>query len=386
MIRSVEITNFKSIRHQKIDLERLTVFVGANASGKTSVLEAIAWAAEISTLWDRVGKEINPPLPASISNQIQTELKPQWYCDLVCNSKSDIISTIVISNSDREFLVNAEPPDDDGPRRAEPLGRRDWSIFVEPGTGVDNEAVRMPSLGEIQFQTSHLARPSYSDRTPPCLGPEGEDLSSVVAYMALNDPDNFRALVDELKGLIPHLERIRFTKSPVTRIETEVVRLGDETVERHLKRTYQGDALLFDFENTKGIPARAVSEGTLMLLGLLTKLLGPERPEVLLIDNIDRGLHPIAQRELIKVLRKLMERFPNLQILATTHSPYLLDSVEPEEVRMMALDEDGASVCGRLTDHPRFEKWKNGMDMTPGELWSLLGEQWVANPEKAATS
>src|SRR4051794_34569064 len=41
MIQSVAIQNFKSIRDQTIDLDRLTVFVGANGSGKTSVLEAI---------------------------------------------------------------------------------------------------------------------------------------------------------------------------------------------------------------------------------------------------------------------------------------------------------------------------------------------------------
>ena len=46
MIHSVEIENFKNIRHQKIDLERLTVFVGPNGCGKTSVLQAIHLAVQ----------------------------------------------------------------------------------------------------------------------------------------------------------------------------------------------------------------------------------------------------------------------------------------------------------------------------------------------------
>src|SRR6266540_2642495 len=41
MLKTIELTNFKNLRHQRIDLEPFTVFVGANASGKTSVLEAI---------------------------------------------------------------------------------------------------------------------------------------------------------------------------------------------------------------------------------------------------------------------------------------------------------------------------------------------------------
>ena len=41
----------------------------------------------------------------------------------------------------------------------------------------------------------------------------------------------------------------------------------------------------------------------------------------------------------------------------------------------MAVDEDGNAVCGRLEDHPQFEKWKD--EMAPGELWSLFGEKWL---------
>ncbi len=49
MIHSVEIENFKNIRHQKINLERLTVFVGPNGCGKTSVLQAIHCAVKAVT-------------------------------------------------------------------------------------------------------------------------------------------------------------------------------------------------------------------------------------------------------------------------------------------------------------------------------------------------
>ena len=41
----------------------------------------------------------------------------------------------------------------------------------------------------------------------------------------------------------------------------------------------------------------------------------------------------------------------------------------------MTIGDDGYSVCGRLEDHPQFEKWKD--EMAPGELWSLFGEKWL---------
>jgi hypothetical protein len=62
-------------------------------------------------------------------------------------------------------------------------------------------------------------------------------------------------------------------------------------------------------------------------------------------------------------------------ILATSHSPYLLDYLAPEQVRIMTTDSDGFAMCGKLTEHPKFEKWKK--EMTPGEMWTYFGEKWL---------
>ena len=72
-----------------------------------------------------------------------------------------------------------------------------------------------------------------------------------------------------------------------------------------------------------------------------------------------------------------MEANPELQIIATSHSPYLLDHLKPEEVRLTTLREDGSAACARLDQHPEFEKWKD--EMSPGEFWSTVGEKWVAD-------
>ena len=113
-----------------------------------------------------------------------------------------------------------------------------------------------------------------------------------------------------------------------------------------------------------------------MLLGLLTVLLGPNQPQILLMDDIEHGLHPLAQKSLLEVLGSVMQTFPDLQIVATAHSPYLLDHLQPSQVRLMTIGDDGYSVCGCLEDHPQFGKWKD--EMAPGELWSLFGEKWLA--------
>ena len=228
----------------------------------------------------------------------------------------------------------------------------------------------------LHLSAKKLAKPSYAERIPPRVEYDGEGLAAVLAYMALNDPDGFDELVGEMRGLIPHLRRIRFSKETVRRTEKEYVKFGDDTVERRSSRAYQGDAMLFDFHNANNVSAHAVSEGTLMLLGLLTVLLGPNHPDVLLLDDIEHGLHPLAQKGLLEVFARVMDKYPDLQILASAHSPYLLDGLEPEQIRLMTVGQDGYSVCGRLMDHPEFDKWKD--EMAPGELWSLFGEKWLA--------
>ena len=54
--------------------------------------------------------------------------------------------------------------------------------------------------------------------------------------------------------------------------------------------------------------------------------------------------------------------------------PYLLDQLAPEEVRLMIADERRV-MCAGLGDHPQIDRWKE--IMRPGEVWSMVGEEWV---------
>lgn len=136
-----------------------------------------------------------------------------------------------------------------------------------------------------------------------------------------------------------------------------------------------GEGLAFDLPNRTGVRAAAMSDGTMLTLGLLTSILGPQRPRVLLLDDIDHGLHPKAQMRLVEVIRKILAQVPDLQIIATTHSLYILHWLKFNEVRLLTLNEDGASTCERLDQHPDYERWKDAM--TPGEFWTHVGEDWL---------
>ena len=109
--------------------------------------------------------------------------------------------------------------------------------------------------------------------------------------------------------------------------------------------------MLFDFEHAENVSARTASEGTLMMLGLITVLLGPIRPRILLLDDIEHGLHPLAQKHLVEVIERILQEHKDLQLLVTAHSPYLLDYVAPEQVRIMA-DGRGGTCSLRTAYRP----------------------------------
>jgi predicted ATPase len=232
-------------------------------------------------------------------------------------------------------------------------------------------AQKLPRPVLIRFDASRLAQPHYSEQEIPTLSNDGTGLPSVLAAMALTYPDEFSRLQDDLRKVIPVVERVRIERAKVSRVEVSPPTNG------YVQREYVGNAILFDLKGAKSIPATQVSEGTLLVLGLLTALHLPPQPNLLLLDDVGAGLHPRAQWDLVKVLRQVMQQRTDLQIVATTHSPLLLDEVRPAEVRLTTLKEDGSVACASMTEHPDFERWKG--EFSAGEFWSVTGEKWVAN-------
>jgi predicted ATPase len=219
--------------------------------------------------------------------------------------------------------------------------------------------VVLPRSVLLRLETSNLIDPAIGP-DPTAMEPNGRGLHSALANMTLNDPDTWQRLQEDLRRIIPNIRRLRHTKTT----------------------SHQPTSLLFDTVGADTIPAEQVSEGTLLVLGLLTAVYAPDRPNLVLLDDLDRGLHPRAQVELVSFLRGLLDTHPDLQIVATTHSPYLLDHMEPQEVRMTVLDETGSTLVAPLTSHPEYPQWKD--EMAPGEMWSIFGEKWLKQqPEPA---
>jgi len=364
MISEVSIKNFKSLRDVRVKLERFTVFVGANGSGKTSVLEAMHNAVRAAT------------------GDPQKVFAHERHGDWIYTRGGVGDLSIRCETAGGAFAVEATPPAG-FPPPPHLLGKGRWDYRVTPtGPALATALESAAGLVSLRLNATALAQPSYSGVDPPRMDSTGAGLASVLASMALTDPGGFEHLIEVARGLIPRLRRVRFRKAAVRKTERELVQFGSRAVEDRRTRTFSGEMVLLDFENAENVSARAASEGTMLVLGLLTVLLGPARPRVILIDDLEHGLHPLAQKKLVAVVAQTLERFPDLQLLATNHSPYLLNYVPPEQVRIMAVGPDGDGQCGSLTDHPKFERWTR--EMAPGELWSIFGEKWLTEKQGVA--
>ncbi|MFM7367134.1 MAG: AAA family ATPase, partial [Sphaerospermopsis kisseleviana] len=99
------------------------------------------------------------------------------------------------------------------------------------------------------------------------------------------------------------------------------------------------------------------------------------QPNLVLLDDVEQGLHPQAQRQLMNVFKEIITENTNLQIIFSTHSPYILDDLEPSQVHVLNNINSGFTVTKRLDEHPDVEWAKE--TLTTGEFWDAEGEEWV---------
>jgi predicted ATPase len=131
------------------------------------------------------------------------------------------------------------------------------------------------------------------------------------------------------------------------------------------------------------IPSSQASDGAMLLTAFLALAYG-DTPRILLIEEPENGLHPSRLQMVIEILRKMSTgEIGNQarQIILTTHSPLLLNFVQPEEVRIFRRDTKGATVITPMHELPNIEKLHS--QYAPGELWYLFGEEELVKGQPA---
>lgn len=118
-----------------------------------------------------------------------------------------------------------------------------------------------------------------------------------------------------------------------------------------------------------------VSDGTMFMLAFLMLKYQPERPDVVTVEEPERGLHPYLLEQLVKLLRYIAadDEDDDMQFMLATHSAQLLEYLEPEELRFVDRDPETGATSVQV---PPVEKeaWSNVME----RYLDSLGSAWLA--------
>lgn len=344
MIERFHIESFKIIRELDLTLDRLTVLVGPNACGKSSVLQAMHLLCQMR---DRVPNDIFGGEPQAVHNLTTRDAT----APLLLRAEGELFTIEWCANE----LSKGDWGSGDDPRLSCKIAgnRRDYANFwSRPSSPVEDVRV-LPRAELFHFEFDNLSTPAVISEAP-VLGASGHGLATVLGQFALEYPNVFQRIKEATIAVIPSIRDIRLRT----------------TTNRDQGRPMPAHEILFDTRSGGSIPARAMSDGTLRVLALLTAALGRNPPKLILLDDIERGVHPRAMVELVGLLQKTLGEVPDLQIVATTHSPDLLDRLEPEQIRLLWSGDDGFTRCVPMNEHQDFEKWRD--IMTPGEMWAVF--------------
>jgi predicted ATPase len=189
-------------------------------------------------------------------------------------------------------------------------------------------------------------------RSLPLAGPQkhlnihGDNLGNVVQFMEREHSKRLKTILDQIAKKIPGINKI----------DTE--------------RTADGRLLLrFNDEGFKDpFYAQQMSDGTLKIFAYLLLLEDPSPPPFLCIEEPENGLYHRLLETLVTEFRDHSSRRPGSQVFITTHQPYLVDGLKPEEVWILEKESDGFSLLRRASDDPIIDNLV-AQDLPLGGLW-----------------
>lgn len=357
-IESLKVENYRALH--KVDLDKLTpmtVLLGPNGSGKSTIFDVFNFLSEcfqfgLRHAWDRRGrgKELKTRGTAgSIVFELKYREQPgtpiiTYHLAIDEGARGpEVIEEWLQwrrgqNGKPFRFLefsrgigkaASGEAPDEQDRRVDKQL--RSADLIAVNTLGQFSEHPRVAALREFitDWYVSYLS--IDQTRNQPEAGPQerlsrgGENLPNVIQYLKEQHPERLEKIIKVLRQRIPRLERVEADSMPDGRL---LLQIKDAPFEQP-------------------VLAKFASDGTMKMLAYLTVLYDPEPPRFIGIEEPENFLHPRLLPELAEECRAAAERS---QLLITTHSPFLLNAMRAEEVRVLYRDEQGFTQAVRACD------------------------------------
>ena len=385
-IEYLRVQNFRALRDVEFrDLTPVTVLLGPNGSGKSTVFDVFAFLAEcfesgLRRAWDRRGraKELKTrDAEGSVAVELKYRERPNtplitYHLEV---DEQDGAPVVVLEwlrwkrgryGAPFRFLeyshgsgqaASGEAPDAEDQKRTIPLKSPD--LLAVNALGQFKEHPRVAALQDFirGWHVSCLSADSV--RGQPEAGPQerltrtGDNLANVVQYLSEQHAPRLDDVFEALRRRVPRIESVLADAMPDGRLLLQIK----------------------DASFNHPVLARFASDGTLKMLAYLVLLYDPEPPRFIGIEEPENFLHPRLLPELAEECRAACQR---TQLFVTTHSPFFLDALRPEEVRVLWRDEAGHTHAERVADLGHVQEFvREGAQL--GDLW-MEGQFGVGDP------
>lgn len=370
-INRVYIKNFKSIVDLSLDLAPINVFIGENGSGKSNILEALAFtAAAAANKLDNeflVSRGIRVTEPRFMRSafaevaedmiSIVVEAEQGLHADFLINTSRETsypkwLSVIEVANPSNDkinqLIADASFEPSISMNDLESMLRRTLGEVSPPLTGDQKKRIRV-AVSHVLSTQKQLGVSSLADfiiYSPEIstlrvfekegqilpLGIRGEGLLKLLRVLAAEDKEAWHALQQNL-GLLDWLSGIDLDHDNSQ--PEQSIRLRDR----------------FVAATQPAFDQRSANEGFLYLLFFFALVVSKTTPRFFAIENVDTSLNPKACSELMRRLTALAFEHDK-QILFTTHNPSLLDGLNLHDDRQRLFvvfrNRDGHTTARRI--------------------------------------
>jgi predicted ATPase len=356
MIRQVRISNYKSIPDLTLELGRVTLLIGANGSGKSNILEALAFASAAAQ-----NKLDNEFLVSRGIRVTETKFMRSAFAE---GSTSDDKIQISVKGDNKVSFGCHLSADETG-------SYPKWKRAVELEADEVSKVKEAPKKSDI-FEILATILAARSGTIPGFLiyAPENSALRTFQAEGQIL-PLGIRGegLFAHLKGLNSetHRELLLKINERLTLIDwfesleiPEDLGPGERSI--RIRDRFLPAEALFD--------QRSSNEGFLFLLFYTTLFMSPETPAFFSIENVDSSLNPRLCVALLQQIAKLATE-NDKQVILTTHNPAVLDGLDlhDDEQRILVVDRNKSG-------HTRVRRVEPPKP-TPGQVAVSLSEAFM---------
>ena len=391
-IEGLTIKNYRALKHLQLkNITPLTVFLGPNGSGKSTLFDVFAFLSECFSIglrkaWDKRGrfKELrtrNSSGPIFIELKYREKEKtPIITYRLVIEENSNTPSIVEESlrwrragtGSPFKFLefhsgvgsvISGEMPDEEEERIPENLTSAD--VLAVSTLGQLQKHPRVSSLRKfitswyLSYISADYTRVTTESGTQEHLSKTGDNMPNVIQFLQEEHGEVLNNIFKKLSERIPRLERV----------QTETMVDGRLLL------------LLKDKPFSSPILAKFASDGTLKMLAYLTVLLDPDPPQLIGVEEPENQIHHRLLTDLADECREASNR---TQIFISTHSPFFVNSIKPEELWIFDRDKEGYTIAKCAAEMQGIQ----AMYETGGSLGYLWSENYFefGDPIKSARS